>query len=162
MNFTQFSESRKSTRGFQEKPVPKEDAAPSGTTCKVNHRVVMDVPERGKYASSEAYSSEYSLPVVKYRTNKRPAHLKCSRLEHGFLRLRCATCRLARLVAISWTQRLKRVFNIDRGLRSLQRIGNGFSAGPLDNLVAGNVAHTRSGMSGYELHEHRRTSFSGQ
>ncbi len=113
MNFTQFSESRKSTRGFQEKPVPKEDAAPSGTTCKMNHRVVMDVPERGKYASSEAYSSEYSLPLVKYRTNKRPAHLKCSRLEHGFLRLRCATCRLERLVAISWTQRLKRVFNID-------------------------------------------------
>ncbi len=61
-----------------------------------------------------------------------------------------------RRVAMSWAQRLKRVFNIDRGLRSLQRIGNGFSAGPLDNLVAGNVAHTRSGMSGYELCDHRR------
>ncbi len=101
-----------------------------------------------------------SLPTHVHREFE--AYLKCGRLEHGFLRLRCATCRLERLVAISWTQRLKRVFNIDRGLRSLQRIGNGFSAGPLDNLVAGNVAHTRSGMSGYELHEHRRTSFSGQ
>ena len=90
------------------------------------------------------------------------AYLKCGRLKHGFLRLRCATCRLERLVAMSWTQRLKRVQYRYRGLRSLQRIGNGFSAGTLDNLVAGNVAHTRSGMSGYELHEHRRTSFSGQ
>ena len=59
------------------------------------------------------------------------AYLKCGRLKHGFLRLRCATCRLERLVAMSWTQRLKRVQYRYRGLRSLQRIGNGFSAGTL-------------------------------
>ena len=101
-----------------------------------------------------------SLPTHAHREFE--AYLKCGRLKHGFLRLRCATCRLERLVAMSWTQRLKRVQYRYRSLRSLQRIGNGFSAGTLDNLVAGNVAHTRSGMSGYELHEHRRTSFSGQ
>ena len=59
------------------------------------------------------------------------AYLKCGRLEHGFLRLRCATCRLESLVAMSWTQRLKRVQYRYRGLRSLQRIGNGFSTGTL-------------------------------
>jgi len=28
--------------------------------------------------------------------------------------------------------------------------------------VAGTFAHARSGMGGYELHEHRRENFSGQ
>ena len=33
------------------------------------------------------------------------AYLKCGRLEHGFLRVRCATCRLERLVAFSCKKR---------------------------------------------------------
>ena len=30
------------------------------------------------------------------------AYLKCGRLEHGFLRVRCADCQAERLVAFSW------------------------------------------------------------
>ena len=44
-----------------------------------------------------------SLPTHVHREFE--AYLKCGRLEHGFLRVRCATCRLERLVAFSCKKR---------------------------------------------------------
>ena len=38
-------------------------------------------------------------------------YLKCGRLEHDFLRMRCETCE--RRASMTWAQRLKRVFAID-------------------------------------------------
>ena len=54
------------------------------------------------------YSAFVEHPAARERTL--PAHvqrefedyLKCGRLEHGFLRVRCADCHAERLVAFSW------------------------------------------------------------
>ena len=43
---------------------------------------------------------ERSLPAHVQREFK--DYLKCDRLEHGFLRVRCADCQTERLVAFSW------------------------------------------------------------
>ena len=43
---------------------------------------------------------ERTLPVHVQREFE--AHLKCGRLEHGLLRVRCADCHAERLVAFSW------------------------------------------------------------
>ena len=43
---------------------------------------------------------ERTLPVHVQRAFE--AYLKCGRLEHGFLRVRCADCHAERLVAFSW------------------------------------------------------------
>ena len=43
---------------------------------------------------------ERTLPVHVQREFE--AYLKCGRLEHGFLRVRCADCHAERLVAFNW------------------------------------------------------------
>lgn len=48
-------------------------------------------------------SQDKSLPTHVHREFE--AYLKCGRLEHGFLRVRCDTCHFERLVAFSCKKR---------------------------------------------------------
>jgi hypothetical protein len=59
------------------------------------------------YALVERYHSELvaareaaGRPLPKYVQQEFEAYLKCGRLEHGFLRVRCEDCHAEKLVAV--------------------------------------------------------------
>ena len=63
---------------------------------------------------------ERTLPVHVQREFE--SYLKCGRLEHGFLRVRCADCHAERLVAFSWP--LLRIPALAALVGSLHRISD--------------------------------------
>jgi len=88
------------------------------------------------YPAFAALMAEHGKELPGYVQREFEEFLNCGRLEHGFLRVRCETCLAEHLVAFSckrrgfcpscgarrmaerraamtWAQRLKRVFNID-------------------------------------------------
>jgi hypothetical protein len=49
--------------------------------------------------------AEAGRPLPDYIEQEFDAYLKCGRLEHGFLRVRCASCHAEKLVAFSCKKR---------------------------------------------------------
>ena len=57
------------------------------------------------YPRLDAALEERAQPLPKYVRQEFEEYLKCGRLEHGFLRLRCEACRAEKLVAFSCKRR---------------------------------------------------------
>ena len=57
------------------------------------------------YPELVALLSEQGKPLPKYVLREFDDYLKCGRLEHGFLRLRCDTCYAERLLGFSCKHR---------------------------------------------------------
>ena len=54
------------------------------------------------YPGFTAYLEEQGAILPRYVQHEFEAYLKCGRLEHGFLRVRCESCHHEKLVAFSW------------------------------------------------------------
>jgi ribosomal protein S27E len=57
------------------------------------------------YPSFRELRAESGRPLPGYAEQEFEAYLKCGRLEHGFLRVRCGECHAAKLVAFSCKRR---------------------------------------------------------
>ncbi len=83
-------------------------ARPNSAAVYVRHRpeatlLYQLVNEYWPEFQAELASQDKYLPA--YITQEFEAYLKCGRLEHGFLRVRCATCHDERLVVFSCKKR---------------------------------------------------------
>ena len=54
------------------------------------------------YPAFVAQLAAHGMELPGYVRREFEGYLKCGRLEHGFLRVRCDTCHAERLVAFSW------------------------------------------------------------
>ena len=91
-------------------PLPAGREASSGVAAPphVRHR-----PERTLlyqlveeyYPGFKAYLAAQGTDLPEYAEREFEAYLKCGRLEHGFLRVRCDSCRAEHLVAFSCKKR---------------------------------------------------------
>ena len=87
---------------------PPPQALSKSTARYVRHRpettlLYQIVDEYWPEFQAELASQDKYLPA--YVTQEFEAYLKCGRLEHGFLRVRCETCHDERLVAYSCKRR---------------------------------------------------------
>ena len=58
-----------------------------------------------RYPAFRELRCESGRPLQEYVEQELEAYLKCGRLEHGFLRVRCEACRAEKLVAFSCKRR---------------------------------------------------------
>ena len=59
------------------------------------------------YAAFITYMAEQGKFLPHHVQKEFDEHLKCGRLEHGFLRVQCSTCHKERLVAFSCTKSMR-------------------------------------------------------
>ena len=83
-------------------------APPNPTTAYVRHRpektlLYQVIQEYWPEFRTELTSQDKSLPA--YVIKEFDEYLKCGRLEHGFLRVRCDSCHAEKLVAFSCKKR---------------------------------------------------------
>ena len=68
------------------------------------HRLLYGIVEQ-HYPAFVAHMAEQERPLPEYVQREFEDYLRCGRLEHGFLRLRCDTCHAEHLVAFSCRRR---------------------------------------------------------
>ena len=76
--------------------------------CTQRRRVVASIHRRDArryYPELVATREAAGRPLPQYVKEEFEAYLKCGRLEHGFLRVRCADCHAEKLVAFSCKRR---------------------------------------------------------